>query len=571
MLEEELLKHGYQIEAEIGKGASATTYRALSFKTNQAVAVKVISLREVKDWKIIELFEREAKVLASLEHPHIPKYIDYLTIDSPTDRYFVMVQQLAIGQSLQDLCEQGWQPDELQIKHIAIQLMEILAYLHQLNPPVIHRDIKPANVIYQPDEQKVFLVDFGAVQDVYRNTFSYGKTFVGTMGFVAPEQYKGSVSFASDLYSLGATLVYLITGMNPADIPRKRLKIDWRPVASINISEDFSDWVDNLLEPIPEDRASSTADALTLLKDGKKDSFGLKPNISSPAWVNLEWNTKRSRDRLEIVATLKDFSMKDLLLWVFDIRNTFLAVGLRGSGFPELVVLSIAISIASATSHFFFVPFFLSIFLSICCFFGIVYWIFASRLYPILKLQRLKGKTYFEVRIDQEELRLFQKGTNQKYVLKTDQVSEITSVRYPYGIDFPTILRIIFPTILPKSYILIIFLIIFCNFLLLKINFISYILVYFPLSLFIISRFWLLLGLVWLLSGLFFQFIIIVVGWFMNNMNKTMNTPSLMTIYYGVNRYSILSDFVLQPDHLQWVGEMIREFLGLEKESEQKS
>ncbi len=565
MLEEELLKHGYQIEAEIGKGASATTYRALSLKTNQAVAVKVISLREVKDWKIIELFEREAKVLASLEHPHIPRYIDYLTIDSPTDRYFVMVQQLAIGQSLQDLYEQGWQPDELQIKHIAIQLMEILAYLHQLNPPIIHRDIKPANVIYQPDEQKVFLVDFGAVQDVYRNTFSHGKTFVGTMGFVAPEQYKGSVSFASDLYSLGATLVYLITGMNPADITRKRLKIDWRPVALINISEGFSDWVDNLLEPIPEDRASSTADALTLLKDGKKDSFGLKSKISSPAWVNLEWNTKRNRDKLEIVATLKDFSMKDLLLWVFDIRNTFLAVGLRGSGFPELVVLTIA----SATS-----PVFVR-FLSICRFWAIVYWIFASRLYPILKLQRLKGKTYFEVRIDQEELRLFQKGTNQKYVFKTDQVSEITSVRYPYGIDFRTILRIIFPTILPKSYILIICLIIFCNFLLYpwihKINFIFYIsniLVYFTFSLVDICRFWFLLGLVWLLSGLFFQFIISVVGWFMN---KTMNTPSLMTIYYGVNRYSILSDFVLQPDHLQWVGEVIKEFLGLEKELEQKS
>ncbi len=565
MLEEELLKHGYQIEAEIGTGASATTYRALSLKTNQAVAVKVISLREVKDWKIIELFEREAKVLASLEHPQIPKYIDYLTIDSPTDRYFVMVQQLAIGQSLQDLCEQGWQPDELQIKHIAIQLMEILAYLHQLNPPVIHRDIKPANVIYQPDEQKVFLVDFGAVQDVYRNTFSYGKTFVGTMGFVAPEQYKGSVSFASDLYSLGATLVYLITGMNPADIPRKRLKIDWRPVALINISEGFSDWVDNLLEPIPEDRASSTADALTLLKDGKKDSFELKSNISSPAWVNLEWNTKRNRDKLEIVATLKDFSMKDLLLWVFDIRNTFLAVGLRGSGFPELVVLTIA----SATS-----PVFVH-FLSICRFWAIVYWIFASRLYPILKLQRLKGKTYFEVRIDQEELRLFQKGTNQEYVFKTDQVSEITSVRYPCGIDFRTILRIIFPTILPKSYILIICLIIFCNFLLYpwiyRINFIFYIsniLVYFTFSLVDICRFWFLLGLVWLLSGLFFQFIINVVAWFTN---KTMNTPSLMTIYYGVNRYSILSDFVLQPDHLQWVGEVIKEFLGLEKELEQKS
>ncbi len=413
MLQDELLKHGYQIQTEIGKGANAITYRAHSLQTNQEVAIKVISLRQVRDWKIIELFEREAKVLASLNHPQIPKYINYLTIDTTTDRFFVIIQELAIGQSLQDLYEQGWRPDEQEIKHIAMQLMEILAYLHNLNPPVIHRDIKPANVIYQPDEQKVFLVDFGAVQDVYRNTFSHGRTFVGTMGFIAPEQYSGSISFASDLYSLGATIVYLITGMNPADIPQSRLRIDWRRVTMIDISDDFGEWIDTLLEPIPEDRGSSSAEVLQLLKGKKHDYFGLRTNSSPLSY--LEWNVKKNRDRLEIVATFKKLNLGSMILD---------SIGLTANIIPYGVWTLLG----------FFFPIFLALFFVLATFryFVILVILFVLILVAInfvkhfAKFLVYRGKIYFEVRVEQQKFILFHRGERKKYVFDKNQISAIT-------------------------------------------------------------------------------------------------------------------------------------------------
>ena len=413
MLQDELLKYGYQVQTEIGKGANAITYRAHSLQTNQEVAIKVISLRQVRDWKIIELFEREAKVLASLNHPQIPKYIDYLTIDTTTDRFFVMIQELAIGQSLQNLYEQGWRPEEREIKHIAMQLMEILAYLHNLNPPVIHRDIKPANVIYQPDEQKVFLVDFGAVQDVYRNTFSHGRTFVGTMGFIAPEQYSGSISFASDLYSLGATIVYLITGMNPADIPQSRLRIDWRRVTMIEISDDFGEWIDTLLEPIPEDRGSSSADVLQLLKGKKQDYLGLS-NSSTLSY--LEWNVKKNRDRLEIVATFKKLNLGRMILD---------SIGLTVNSIPDGVGTLLGI----------FFPIFLVLFFVLAPF---LYLVILSVLILVAinfaKLLVYRGKIYFEVRVEKEKFILFHRGRRKKYVFDKDQISAITWKAYYVGI-----------------------------------------------------------------------------------------------------------------------------------------
>ncbi len=406
MLQDELLKYGYQVQTEIGKGANAITYRAHSLQTNQEVAIKVISLRQVRDWKIIELFEREAKVLASLNHPKIPKYINYLTIDTTTDRFFVIIQELAIGQSLQDLYEQGWRPDEQEIKHIAMQLMEILAYLHNLNPPVIHRDIKPANVIYQLDERKVFLVDFGAVQDVYRNTFSHGRTFVGTMGFIAPEQYSGSISFASDLYSLGATIVYLITGMNPADIPQSRLRIDWRRVTMIDISDDFGEWIDTLLEPIPEDRGSSSAEVLQLLKGKKHDYFGLRTNSSPLSY--LEWHVKKNRDRLEIVATFKKLNLGSMTANIIPDG----VVTLLGAFFP----IFLALFFVSATFRYVVILVILFVLILVAINFArfLVY----------------RGKIYFEVRVEQQKFILFHRGERKKYVFDKNQISAITWKAY---------------------------------------------------------------------------------------------------------------------------------------------
>ena len=223
-------RNRYQIVTTIGTGGMATTYAAVDLANSQRVALKVLSFEQANDWKALEMFEREAKVLANLDHPFIPRYLDYFELDLDNDRRFYLVQELVEGESLATLIERNWQPSEAEVKDIALQLLDILVYLHSLSPPVIHRDIKPQNIIRDRQGQ-IYLVDFGAVQAVYRNTISVGGTFVGTLGYMSPEQLRGKVVTPSDLYSLGCSLIFLLTRKLPTDLPQKRMKLDFREFA----------------------------------------------------------------------------------------------------------------------------------------------------------------------------------------------------------------------------------------------------------------------------------------------------------------------------------------------------
>ncbi|MGB3639516.1 MAG: ankyrin repeat domain-containing protein [Rivularia sp. (in: cyanobacteria)] len=222
-------------------------------------------------WKAMELFEREAKILAQLNHRAIPDYLEYFDVDTDGEKYFYIAQQLAPGDSLAKLVENNWRTNEQQIKDIAKQILEILIYLHSLTPAVTHRDIKPQNIIRNKDE-KVFLVDFGAVQDTYYSTFMRGSTVVGTYGYMAPEQFRGQAVPATDLYGLGATLLFLLTHRSPADFPTDGLKIDFR--SQVKVSDDFADWLDKMLEPDLEERFASAKVALEVLQGKRKIILG---------------------------------------------------------------------------------------------------------------------------------------------------------------------------------------------------------------------------------------------------------------------------------------------------------
>ncbi|MFB2982892.1 serine/threonine protein kinase, partial [Microseira sp. BLCC-F43] len=143
----DIIAERYQIIDTLGQGGIGITYEAQDLHNSQLVAIKALSLRRMTDWKVLELFEREAKVLSQLNHPGIPRYLDYFQVDAPFDRQFYLVQELASGRSLSSLVENNWRPDELEVRRLAAQLLEILIYLHQLTPPVIHRDIQPRNLI----------------------------------------------------------------------------------------------------------------------------------------------------------------------------------------------------------------------------------------------------------------------------------------------------------------------------------------------------------------------------------------------------------------------------------------
>jgi serine/threonine protein kinase len=256
----------YQILNKLGQGGIGITYAAKDLKIGNQVALKAMSLRQTNDFKALELFEREARILKQLDHPAIPQYVDCFEVDLPRDRLFYIAQQLAEGQSLETMLEKGWRPDEKEVKDVAIQILEVLIYLQQLTPPVLHRDIKPQNIIRRNDGW-LFLVDFGAVQDTYHNTLLGSSTVVGTYGYMAPEQFRGQAVLGTDLYGLGATLIALLAGKAPADLPYRKLRIHFRPY--IKVSKPFADWLEKMVEPAAEDRFSSAAEALAILHGEK--------------------------------------------------------------------------------------------------------------------------------------------------------------------------------------------------------------------------------------------------------------------------------------------------------------
>ena len=263
----EIIAQRYRIIKTLGQGGVGITYKAEDLQTSQKVALKSLSFRRINDWKVLELFEREAHILSHLNHPAIPRYLDYFQIDTPQDRGFYIVQELAEGKSLSVLVENGWKPDEHEVRYLATQILEILIYLHQLIPPVIHRDIKPQNIIRAEDGQ-VFLVDFGAVQDTYHHTVTGGSTIVGTYGYMAPEQFRGQAVLSTDLYGLGTTLLFILTGKSPADLPQRQLKIKFRPY--LHTSKHFADWLEKMLEPVIEERFPSAKAALSVLQGEEK-------------------------------------------------------------------------------------------------------------------------------------------------------------------------------------------------------------------------------------------------------------------------------------------------------------
>ncbi len=260
----EIVQSRYRIMSVLGQGGIGITYAALDAQTGDRVAIKALSFRRMNEWKMLELFEREARVLSQLDHPAIPRYLDYFQIDSDHDRDFYIVQQLVEGKSLAQAIADGWHGREEDIKQIAEQVLDVLIYLHELKPPVIHRDIKPQNIILQPN-RKIALVDFGAVQDTYRSTQVGGSTVVGTYGYMPPEQFRGKAVPATDLYALGATILFLLTGRSPAELPEIKLKLSFRD--SVNISSHFADWLDKMIEPAIEDRFSSAKQSLKALQN----------------------------------------------------------------------------------------------------------------------------------------------------------------------------------------------------------------------------------------------------------------------------------------------------------------
>ncbi len=220
------MRSDYEILGSLGKGGQAHTWKARQISTGELVALKELRFTDVEGWKAIELFEREAQVLQSLNHAHIPAYLDFFTEDSEQGLTLYLAQELVQGHTLHEDLKINGRWSEARCAEALESLLEVLVFLHDRVPPVIHRDIKPSNILCG-EEGHLSLIDFGAVQVNEGKTML--STVVGTPGYMPMEQMIGQASPASDLYSLGVTIAQCLTGKGPTEISLRGSRLDFRP------------------------------------------------------------------------------------------------------------------------------------------------------------------------------------------------------------------------------------------------------------------------------------------------------------------------------------------------------
>lgn len=272
----------YNLQKELSNKASRRTFLAVDSQTKERVIVKIMQPgsgdRTSEQWTDLKLFEREANILQQLDHPAIPTYKTHFQAEFEGSWSFVLVQSYLDAPSLASLVEQGKRFSEAEVRAIARRLLKILIYLHQQLPPVIHRDLKPSNILLTTDSydriDQVYLIDFGAVQ-ITSSRDSGTMTIVGSYGYMPLEQFLGRTSPSSDLYSLGMTMVYLLTGKHPAELEQANGRI---ALEGLGISNRMTGWLHLLIHPYPEQRIDSAEVMLRMIQH-QKTNAGYFPHL----------------------------------------------------------------------------------------------------------------------------------------------------------------------------------------------------------------------------------------------------------------------------------------------------
>jgi serine/threonine protein kinase len=253
---------GYQIERELGRNNSGgrVVYLARkSAESSQQVVIKQFQFAKGAGWSEFKEIDREMQVLQDLKHAGIPCYLGSF----PTDDGYCIVQEYIDAEPLST--PRSFDPDE--IKHIALALLEILAYLQSRLPLVIHRDIKPENVLVDAN-LNVYLIDFGFAR-IGGGEVAMSSVAAGTFGFMAPEQiYNKGLTAATDLYGLGATLIALLTSTRSSrmdELIDENGKIEFRYLAP-GLSIRFLEWLDKMVAPKIKDRYSNAKTAIEALE-----------------------------------------------------------------------------------------------------------------------------------------------------------------------------------------------------------------------------------------------------------------------------------------------------------------
>ena len=301
---DDLLASRYEVQQQLAKKAGRRTLLARDRSSGELAVVKLLSFASDFEWDSLKLFEREAETLKTLSHPAIPRYLDFFELNSANSKGFALVQTYIPALSLEEYLKAGRTFSEAEVRQLAKALLEILIYLHGRQPPLLHRDIKPSNILLGDRSHNIgqYRVDFGSVQTLAAREGGT-MTVVGTYGYMPPEQFGDRTVPASDLYSLGATLIYLVTGIHPADLPHKDGRIQFEQ--NVNLSPAFAHWLKWMTEPSLDRRLASAQAALQALDLPIQKDF-------APLVVSKPFGSKirltRDTDSLEILMPRKGFS-----------------------------------------------------------------------------------------------------------------------------------------------------------------------------------------------------------------------------------------------------------------------
>nr|WP_275072599.1 serine/threonine-protein kinase [Petrachloros mirabilis] len=203
----------YQILRILGKGGMGTTALAWTPATadspSRLQVLKELNEEMIPVPKARELFQREGRILKTLNHDNIPAVYDAF---AEGDRLYLVMEMIQ-GRSLAQWVSRNGPAPPTQAIDWMLQVCEVLTYLHGRQPPIIHRDLKPSNLLIRVRDRKICVIDFGVVKEFSPTP----GTYIAAEGYSPPEQRLGNPTPQSDLYAAGATLVYLLTGQHPGE------------------------------------------------------------------------------------------------------------------------------------------------------------------------------------------------------------------------------------------------------------------------------------------------------------------------------------------------------------------
>lgn len=263
-----LLCDRYRALRVLGQGRFGITFLAQdeSLPTKPTCAIKQFrpTITQSHNTEMArELFQREAQALGRLaHHPQVPQLLDYFQ----DAQQLYMVQEYIQGWTLHQEIEQLGPRPQAGVKEFLSEILPLLEFIH--NRQIIHRDIKPANIMRDERDGKLVLIDFGAVKicqddpDNSTDDSTWTDISVGTKGFAPPEQIERRPIYASDIYALGVTCIYLLTGKSPKKFPYSRSTCEMVWQEHVQVSDHFAKVLNKMLEAAVRYRYQSAREVL---------------------------------------------------------------------------------------------------------------------------------------------------------------------------------------------------------------------------------------------------------------------------------------------------------------------